>query len=230
MRKEMAEGIPEYASMFDTTSMLRAYADLRSVQLQAQDPIGQQQAVLKRLLRRAAGTRFGRDHGFSKISSVKGFQEREPPRLLVTGRTSYVLSTFGEHLIAEEIEEAVGSAASDIGASIADYAVGAVFPEQQAGAGRHLYLVEFRDCLPDAQCIADFAHKLDRRLKALNADYGEHRARDFGLRPPQVQPLRPGTFAAWMKSRGKLGGQHKVPRIINDPQLFDHLRKFAAQS
>ena len=72
--------------------------------------------------------------------------------------------------------------------------------------------------------------RLDEHLCALNADYREHRAGDFGLKPPRVTMLETGTFRAWMKERGKLGGQHKVPRIINDADLIANLREFVSQS
>jgi hypothetical protein len=93
----------------------------------------------------------------------------------------------------------------------------------------HLYIVEFADGIPHTARIDSFARALDQALAASNADYREHRAGDFGLRPPQVDAVAPGTFAAWMKSRGRLGGQHNVPRIINDAKLFSSIRNFAAK-
>ncbi|HXZ01222.1 MAG TPA: GH3 auxin-responsive promoter family protein [Stellaceae bacterium] len=151
---------------------------------------------------------------------------RDPPRLLVTGRTSYSLSAFGEHLTGEEIEQAVSVAAEAVRVAIADFAVGAVFPGASQARGGHLYVVEFSDArLPD---IAAFARAVDERLCRANDDYRAHRAGGFGLEPPTVMAVEHGTFAAWMRSRGQLGGQHKVPRIIADPKLFAELRRFAA--
>ena len=158
------------------------------------------------------------------------FVELRPPRIVVTGRISYSLSAFGEHLIAEEIERSVACAASAIGAAVVDYSAGALYPEGAGERGRHLYLVEFAGEVPDAARLGRFAGALDRQLAALNADYREHRAAGFGMDPPSVRALRPGTFAAWMKSRGQLGGQHKVPRVINDAALFRALIAFVAQS
>jgi hypothetical protein len=153
--------------------------------------------------------------------------ERDPPRILITGRTSYSLSAFGEHLIGEEIEDAIAAAGNAIGAGVADYAVGALFPEHEGEVGRHLFIVEFGGTTVTADRIAVFAQLLDRRLAASNEDYKVHRNNDFGMKPPVVYPVKPGTFAAWMKSRGKLGGQHKVPRVINDNELFLGLQRFA---
>ena len=93
----------------------------------------------------------------------------------------------------------------------------------------HVYIVEFADGIPDTARMDAFARKLDQSLAGSNADYRERRAGDFGLQPPRVQAVEPGTFAAWMKRRGRLGGQHKVPRVINDAKLFASLRDFAAK-
>ncbi len=156
------------------------------------------------------------------------FIERSPPRLLITGRTSYMLSAFGEHLIDEEIETAVATAADAIGASVTDYSVGALMPETAGDLGQHLFIVEFDDRVPDRDALASFAASVDRCLSATNEDYEAHRAGGYGLKGPAIQSVPPGSFAAWMKSRGKLGGQHKVPRIITDPTLFSNLRQFFA--
>ena len=154
------------------------------------------------------------------------FVEVDPPRILVTGRISYVLSAFGEHLIAAEIEEAVAVAANAIDAAVADYCVAPVYPKSGGEKGGHHYVIEFAEELPEAKRIAAFRDALDRRLCALNADYKVHRAGDYGLQAPEVEAVAPGTFRAWMKIRGQLGGQHKVPRIINDTGLFADLKAF----
>jgi hypothetical protein len=152
--------------------------------------------------------------------------DRDPPRLLITGRTSYSLSAFGEHLIGEEIEEAVTAAAEAIGANISDYAVGALYPEKEGDVGGHLYIVEFAERISEPARVASFGSLLDEWLSAVNEDYKVHRAGNFALRAPTIHVVAPGTYAAWMKTRGQLGGQHKVPRVINDPDLFENLREF----
>lgn len=158
------------------------------------------------------------------------FIETDPPRLLITGRTSYCLSAFGEHLIAEEIEDAISSAAATIGEEITDYSVGPLFPRNHGDLGGHLYVVEFTGRIPEASRLRLFGEALDRRLCQRNEDYTAHRSGGFGLKAPEIRPVKPGTFAAWMKSRGKLGGQNKVPRIITRQELFDSLVDFSAQS
>ncbi len=154
------------------------------------------------------------------------FVSVNPPRLLITGRTSYYLSAFGEHIIAEEVEDAVTTAAAEIGRAVTDFSVGPLYPEKKGELGGHLYVVEFEAEVPDVDRISRFGAALDRRLCARNEDYEAHRAEGFGLRSPTVRAVPPGTFAAWMKSRGKLGGQHKVPRIIMAQELFNDLLAF----
>ena len=157
--------------------------------------------------------------------------ERDPPRVLVTGRTNYMLSAFGEHVIGAEVERAVAEAAKAIGATVTDFAVGSVFPEETGVRGGHLYIVEFgaqpgEDGL-DPGRHKRFAERLDATLCSLNDDYAAHRAGGYGMDAARARILAPGGFAAWMKSRGKLGGQNKVPRIVNDQELFAALREFA---
>ncbi len=152
---------------------------------------------------------------------------RDPSRLLITGRTAYSLSAFGEHLIGEEIEEAVTGAAAAIGAEVADYAVGAVFPAGGGDLGGHLYVVEFPGGAPREIARSAFVGAIDKYLSAKNEDYAAHRSGGFGMKPPAMLVMNAGGFAAWMKSRGRLGGQNKVPRIINDPALFEGLTNFA---
>ena len=157
--------------------------------------------------------------------------DRDPPRVLVTGRTSYMLSAFGEHVIGAEVEQAVAEAARAIGATVTDFAAGSLFPAEGGARGGHLYIVELGaeagESGPDAGRRERFAERLDAALRRLNDDYAAHRAGGYGMDAARVRFLPPGAFAAWMKSRGRLGGQNKVPRIVNDPELFAALREFA---
>ena len=164
------------------------------------------------------------------LGDTISFLELDPPRILVTGRTSYVLSAFGEHLIGSEIEAAIARAATAINAHVVDYCVAPSFAESPGQKAVHHYVVEYAGCRPQRSQLAAFASALDARLCTLNADYKQYRAGDYGLQAPTVEAVTPGCFAAWMKSRGKLGGQHKVPRIINDAELFASLRRFAGLS
>lgn len=133
------------------------------------------------------------------------FVTRDPPRVLVTGRTSYYLSAFGEHLHGAEMEAALLAVAP----AVREYTVGPVFAA--AGRGHHRWLVESAAPLDAAA--------LDAELRRRNADYAAHRE-GGQMGPPEVVLVPPGRFEAWMRAQGKLGGQHKVPRVIADPARF----------
>jgi GH3 auxin-responsive promoter len=148
------------------------------------------------------------------------FERRDPPLLRFTGRTRFGLSAFGEHLIGEEIERAVAQAAETIGAAVVDFHVGPVFPKTQGGVGRHRYFVEFAQPPTD---VAAFARHLDEVLGKLNEDYAAHRAGDLTMLAPEIWPVQRGGFAQWLRARGKLGGQHKLPRVDATGRMTEEL-------
>jgi hypothetical protein len=142
-----------------------------------------------------------------------------PPRLRVTGRTGWSLSVVGEHVTGGELDHAIAVAARQTGVLVQDYAAAPLPPDESDPRGGHLVLVEFAVAPP----MDRFARAFDAALADGNADYAVHRAGDYGMRPPQIRVVPPGGFAAWMAARGKLGGQHKVPRVINDTALLTSL-------
>ncbi len=158
---------------------------------------------------------------------------RDPPRLAVTGRLGWSLSLAGEHLIGEELDAGVAEAAAGLGGRVADYAAAALAPDAGDARGGHLFIVELDGAGGAGGGGAGgggadgFAAALDVALARANADYAAHRAGGFGLRAPRVVLVPPGTFAAWMDARGRLGGQNKVPRVITDATLLDALLRFA---
>jgi len=158
------------------------------------------------------------------------FVSTNPARILVTGRTSYFMSTFGEHLIGEEIEDAVERGASAIETPISDFSLGAVFPNKSEETGHHLYIVEFARYPLGENEIVRFGKVLEDVLCARNDDYRVERMEYGVIGAPKICPVPIGTFASWMKSRGKLGGQNKVPRVINDAELFTNLGEFARKT
>jgi hypothetical protein len=151
------------------------------------------------------------------------FERRKPPLLRFSGRTKYFLSAFGEHLISEEVERGVTAAAAATGCAVVDFHVGPVFPESSTKAGRHRYLVEFAGPPSDP---ARFAAVLDAELCRLNEDYQAHRQGDLAMQPPEVVPVRRGGFLDWMRAHGKLGGQHKVPRMDNTGEVTAEMSRF----
>jgi hypothetical protein len=160
------------------------------------------------------------------IGDTVRFVELSPPRVLVTGRTSYALSLVGEHLIAEEVDAAVSYAGAASGLDVVDYAVSGAIDSGET-RGIHKYVVEFRQGKPDVAVLDTFAGLVDAKLQTSNRDYYEHRVNDYGLHRPQVIAVDKGVFSRWMKQRGKLGGQNKVPRMITDPLLIDDLYQVA---
>ena len=151
--------------------------------------------------------------------------ERHPPRLMITGRTAFTLSVFGEHVIAEELDHAMAEAAAAAAVSVDDYVAGGWIPDD-ASRGGHLFVVEVTP--PGVASEAAFSRALDASLARQNADYADHRRGGFGMAAPKVMLVPPGHFAGWMRRRGKLGGQNKVPRVINDPALLQDLLRFSA--
>jgi hypothetical protein len=154
------------------------------------------------------------------------FERRDPPLMRFTGRTRQFLSAFGEHLIGEEVEKAVAIAADACGALVIDFHVGPVFPDAPTAPGRHRFFVEFAGPAPDAN---RFACGVDGVLCRINEDYRAHRRGDLALLPPDIRVVPPGGFSDWMRSRGKLGGQHKVPRLDNTGQLTSDLDSFLSR-
>ncbi|MBL8796978.1 MAG: GH3 auxin-responsive promoter family protein [Planctomycetia bacterium] len=150
------------------------------------------------------------------LGDTVSFERRDPPLLRFTGRTRYFLSAFGEHLICEEVERAIAQAAETCGAAVADFHVGPVFPDSARAPGRHRYLVEFVQAPRD---LERYGRELDAALCRINEDYQAHRAGDLTMRAPEVWGVARGGFADWMRAHGKLGGQHKLPRMDNTGRL-----------
>lgn len=147
------------------------------------------------------------------IGDTVRFVGRTTPRLLITGRLSYDLSVFGEHLSGAELDRSVLAACDAAGITLAEYVAGA---RLDGPRGRHVFLIEPASPAGDA---ARLAPALDAALRAGNDDYAAHR--DGGqLEAPEVWLLAPGAIARWMAARGKAGGQNKVPRVIADPEAF----------
>src|SRR5205814_6400342 len=123
-------------------------------------------------------------------------------------------------------EAAVTAAAAAISAGVRDFAAGARYPARAGEIGGHLFVLEFERGVSEAE-LARFAETLDRDPMRRNLDYEAHRAGGYGLHAPQVIALHRGGFAEWMRRRGRLGSQNKVPRVIADPALFGDLHVFA---
>jgi hypothetical protein len=154
------------------------------------------------------------------IGDTVRFDSVSPFLLTFTGRTKYSLSAFGEHLISEEVEAAVAAASGATDAFVRDWHVGPVF---HGALGHHVYVVEFRKPPND---LTQFRGLLDADLCKRNADYLAHRSDGVGLPLPEFVIARTGAIDDWMRSRGKLGGQHKFPRMDNAGTLTRELITF----
>jgi len=153
------------------------------------------------------------------VGDVVRFVTLHPPRILFVGRTRLELSAFGEHVIEHEVTQAMAHVAERFGLAVRDFHVAPVFPRlgDPGSRGRHQWMLEIEAGDPD---VAALAAALDEDLQARNDDYRAKR-RGAGLVAPEVLLLPRGAFQEWMRSRGKLGGQHKVPRLRSDRQVAD---------
>ena len=148
------------------------------------------------------------------------FTSRDPLRLVITGRTRHFVNAFGENVIIEEVEQALVVACRRTGAEPAEFTVAPRYPSAGEARGGHDWLVEFRTPPRDRQA---FVRQLDEALAALNTDYRTKRTLDVGMLAPRLIELPVGSFHRWMRAAGKLGDQHKVPRVLNDRAIVEAL-------
>ncbi len=153
------------------------------------------------------------------IGDTVKFTSTSPYRIKISGRTKHFINVFGEEVIIENAETAITQACEQTGAVIDNFTVGPIYLEQ-AQRGGHEWIIEFKVKPPD---LIAFTHLLDQSLRGLNSDYDSKRAYDLALMLPKVHSVEEGTFYNWMKKRGKLGGQHKVPRLSNTREYIDDI-------
>lgn len=153
------------------------------------------------------------------IGDTVRFTRKDPYRFVITGRTKHFINAFGEELIVDNAEKGLEVACAGTGAQIADYTAAPVFMDSDAKC-RHQWLIEFA-VLPDS--TERFARILDRALQQINSDYEAKRYKDITLQPLEVVVARKNLFHDWLKEKGKLGGQHKVPRLSNTREYIDEL-------
>jgi hypothetical protein len=155
------------------------------------------------------------------VGDTVRFTSKFPFRVQVSGRTKHYINAFGEELIVENSDFAIQQAAQSTGALVSDYTAAPIYMGDDA-KGAHEWAIEF-DHAPN--CLHTFAKTLDDSLKSVNTDYEAKRAFDLNLRAPVVHVLPKGTFYNWLKSQGKLGGQHKIPRLSNDRVFIEQVLK-----
>jgi phenylacetate-coenzyme A ligase PaaK-like adenylate-forming protein len=153
------------------------------------------------------------------IGDTVVFTSLYPHKIKISGRTRQFINAFGEEVIVDNAEKALQEACRATGAIVSEYTAGPVYMDCKTN-GAHQWIIEF-DAPPDS--TEKFTRALDAALCSLNSDYEAKRDKDVTLRMPIVHVAPQGTFYNWMKSRGKLGGQNKVPRLSNDRRYLDEI-------
>ncbi|MBE7633111.1 GH3 auxin-responsive promoter family protein [Tenacibaculum finnmarkense] len=153
------------------------------------------------------------------IGDTVRFTNTNPYRIKITGRTKHHINVFGEELIIENAEDALKIACKKTKASIKEYTVGPIFMVDKKSGG-HQWIIEF-DNLPEN--MAYFTELLDDNLKKINSDYEAKRYNNMTLAMPIIHIARKNLFYDWFTKKGKLGGQHKVPRLSNSRNFVEEL-------
>ena len=147
------------------------------------------------------------------------FTSLNPYKIKITGRLKHYMNAFGEEVIVDNADVAIAAAALKTNAIVKDYTAAPIhFTANSNGA--HEWLIEF-DKAPENLSL--FTKEMDAALKAVNSDYEAKRHKDIALRMPVVHAMKIGTFTEWLRSKGKVGGQHKVPRLSNERKIVEEI-------
>ncbi|MEI7620272.1 MAG: GH3 auxin-responsive promoter family protein [Candidatus Falkowbacteria bacterium] len=153
------------------------------------------------------------------IGDTIKFTSLEPFRIVVSGRTKNFINVCGEELMVDNADMALSRACVSCGAVLKEYTAAPVYMDDGKQA-RHQWLLEFDKAPKD---LNNFIAIFDSELKKLNSDYEAKRYKDFNLSLPEIILARPNLFYDWLKSKGRLGGQSKVPRLVNGRDLMEEL-------
>ncbi|MES2690732.1 MAG: GH3 auxin-responsive promoter family protein [Bacteroidota bacterium] len=155
------------------------------------------------------------------IGDTVRFTSLRPHRFKITGRTKHFINAFGEELVIENADFAMAETCRKFGVKVIDYTAAPVHFERET-IGTHEWLIEFEHCPED---MHHFTAELDDFLKQSNSDYEAKRYKDMAMVMPKVNAVARGTFHNWLKQNGKLGGQHKVPRLANNREYIEQILK-----
>ena len=158
------------------------------------------------------------------IGDTVRFTSLEPYRIVITGRTKHFINVFGEEVVVDNTDRALALTTAATRSAVREYTVAPIFFEGLQGKGGHEWLIEFSTPPDDP---AAFAALLDANLQSVNSDYEAKRAANLALAPLRLTIVPTGTFHAWLHSRGKVGGQHKVPRLSNERTHLEEVLAFA---
>ncbi len=153
------------------------------------------------------------------IGDTVKFTSKYPYKFVITGRTKHFINAFGEELIVDNAEKGLAKACAATGAQVIDYSAAPVFMDENAKC-RHQWMIEFAK---RPTSIDHFAAILDTTLKEVNSDYEAKRWKDIALQPLEIIEARKGLFHDWLASKGKLGGQNKIPRLSNTREYIDQM-------
>ena len=156
-----------------------------------------------------------------EIGDTVQFTSTNPYKFIISGRTKHFINAFGEELIVDNAEQGLAYACEQTGAEVSEYTAAPVFMDANAKC-RHQWLIEFAKRPQDLQQFGDL---LDKRLQEINSDYEAKRYKDITLQHLEIVDARQNLFNDWLKLRGKLGGQHKVPRLSNSRDIIEQLLK-----
>jgi hypothetical protein len=147
------------------------------------------------------------------------FTSINPYKIKVSGRLKHYMNAFGEEVIVDNTDKAIAIACEKTKAMVSDYTAAPIFFSDKTN-GAHEWLIEFEK---EPNNITAFTYELDNALKDINSDYEAKRHKDIALRLPVIHVLPKGIFNEWLKSKGKLGGQHKVPRLSNERVILEEI-------
>lgn len=153
------------------------------------------------------------------IGDTVVFTSENPYKIKITGRIKHFINAFGEELIIDNAEQALRIACERTGAKIREYTAAPIYMATNSKGG-HEWLIEFEEMPKNIQ---EFSETLDNQLKAANSDYEAKRYKNMTLDFPKIQVVKEGTFYNWLKTKGKLGGQHKIPRLANNREYIDDI-------
>lgn len=153
------------------------------------------------------------------IGDTVSFTSVKPYKFIITGRTKYFINAFGEELIMDNAEKALVYVCEKTHSEVLEYSAAPVFMDNHAKC-RHQWLIEFSR---EPEDLDEFARILDKKLQEINSDYEAKRFHDITLQHLEIVKARSGLFSDWLKSKGKLGGQHKVPRLSNNRKNIDEM-------
>ena len=156
------------------------------------------------------------------IGDTVRFTSTNPYKFVITGRTKFFINAFGEELIVDNAEVGLAEACRQTGAQVLEYTAAPVFMDGE-GKCRHQWLIEFAKAPED---VSQFARILDETLQQVNSDYEAKRYKDITLQSLELVVARKGLFHDWLASKGKLGGQHKVPRLSNNRVHIEEMLAF----